>query len=61
MLDEYKYPLTKILSHDQILAMRKTIISTHGDGKNTAAKKKDNKAFSYQDQHKKRRDATYAA
>lgn len=25
MLDDYKYPLTKILSYDQIAAMRKTL------------------------------------
>lgn len=42
MLDEYKYPLTKLLSYDQIAAMRKSLHQTS----NASAAKKEEKSYS---------------
>lgn len=38
-----------MFSYDQIAAMRKTITSSATEGRNTAAKKEENKKYSYQD------------
>ena len=48
MLDEYKYPLQKILSYEQIAAMRKTLQGASST-ESKAEKKEAMSSYSYQD------------
>lgn len=56
-VDEYKYPMSKFLSHEQIAAMRKTLVNSGQSSIETRRDTKDNASYSCNETSKKKKPA----